>query len=75
MQSAITGHSFPELNWILDEGENTVIFCKTIALGFRIVCYLWSKAANEVSAARAFLISVYRVEVEYMRSVVDDTFE
>jgi hypothetical protein len=46
MQSAITGHSFPELNWILDEGENTVIFCKTIALGFRIVCYLWSKAAH-----------------------------
>jgi hypothetical protein len=25
MQSAITGHSFPELDWILDEGENTVI--------------------------------------------------
>ena len=46
MHSAITGHSFPELDWILDEGENTVIFCKTIALGFRIVCYLWSKAAH-----------------------------
>ena len=40
------GHSFPELDWILDEGKNTIIFCKTIALSFRIVCYLWSKAAQ-----------------------------
>jgi hypothetical protein len=42
----ITGHSFPDLDWILEEGDNTVIFCKTIALGFRVACYLWYKAAH-----------------------------
>ena len=41
MQSGIGGTSFPELNWVLDSGENTVIFCKTISLGFRVACYLW----------------------------------
>jgi hypothetical protein len=46
LRSGITGHSFPELDWILEEGDNTVIFCKTIALDFRVACYLWYKAAH-----------------------------
>jgi hypothetical protein len=46
LRSGITGHSFPDLDWILEEGNNTVIFCKTIALGFRVACYLWYKAAH-----------------------------
>ena len=33
--------SFPELDWILDSGRNTVIFCKTIGFGFRVAAYLW----------------------------------
>lgn len=46
LQSGLGGYSFPELDWVLAEGDNTVIFCKTIALGFRVVCYLWRKAAS-----------------------------
>jgi len=45
MKSGIGGVSFPELDWILDEGRNTVIFCKSIHLGFRVACYLW-RCAN-----------------------------
>ena len=47
MQSGIGGTSFPELDWVLDSGENTVIFCKTIALGFRLACYLWWRAKSK----------------------------
>ena len=43
LKSGLTSHSFPELDWILDEG-NTVIFCKTISLGFRVAAYLWRQA-------------------------------
>ncbi|KAG6824879.1 hypothetical protein H0H92_005537 [Tricholoma furcatifolium] len=48
MKSGIGGHHFPELDWIIDEMEsdNTIIFCKTIALGFRVVTYLWNKARH-----------------------------
>ncbi|KAF8158057.1 P-loop containing nucleoside triphosphate hydrolase protein [Crassisporium funariophilum] len=47
MHSGIGGSSFPELDWILEEGRNTVIFCKTISLGFRVVCYLWRHAKSQ----------------------------
>jgi superfamily II DNA helicase RecQ len=46
MQSGIGGTSFPELEWVLDS-ENTVIFCKTIALGFRLACYFWWRAKSK----------------------------
>ena len=51
IQSGIGGTSFPELDWVtvwvLDSDENTVIFCKTIALGFRLACYLWWRAKSK----------------------------
>ena len=47
MHSGIGGTSFPELNWIIEEDRNTVIFCKTISLGFRVVCYLWLYAKSK----------------------------
>jgi hypothetical protein len=47
MRSGIGGTSFPELDWIVDEGRSTVIFCKTISLGFRVVCYLWRQAKSK----------------------------
>ncbi|RXW14994.1 hypothetical protein EST38_g10860 [Candolleomyces aberdarensis] len=43
MISPIGGASFPELEWTLDSTDNTVIFCKTIGLGFRVAAYLWRK--------------------------------
>ncbi|TEB22268.1 P-loop containing nucleoside triphosphate hydrolase protein [Coprinellus micaceus] len=39
--------SFPELDWILDSGRNTVIFCKTIGFGFRVGAYLWRKGITK----------------------------
>lgn len=41
LHSGLGGNSFPDLDWILDEGQNTIIFCKTISLGFNVACYLW----------------------------------
>lgn len=46
LKSGLGGHQFPELDWILKEDENTIIFCKTIALGFRLICYLWNHARD-----------------------------
>jgi len=45
MRSGIGGISLPELDWVLDSSRNTVIFCKTIALGFRVASYLWLSLA------------------------------
>ncbi|KAF8799234.1 hypothetical protein BYT27DRAFT_7264245 [Phlegmacium glaucopus] len=47
MDSGIGGTSFPELDWVLDSGENTVIFCKTIALRFHLASYLWRCAKSK----------------------------
>ncbi|KAM6491392.1 P-loop containing nucleoside triphosphate hydrolase protein [Amanita muscaria] len=44
LKSSLTSHSFPDLDWVLHEGDNTVIFCKTILLGFRVAAYLWRHA-------------------------------
>lgn len=44
MVSPISGVLFPELEWVLDDDSNTVIFCKTIGLGFRVAAYLWRRA-------------------------------
>ncbi|KAF8809276.1 hypothetical protein BYT27DRAFT_7254779 [Phlegmacium glaucopus] len=47
MHSGIGGVSFPELDWVLDSDENTVIFCKTISLGFCVTSYLWRCARSK----------------------------
>jgi hypothetical protein len=47
LRSGLGSYSFPELDWILDEGDNTVLFCKTIALGFRVASYLWRLAKSK----------------------------
>ncbi|KAH6893919.1 P-loop containing nucleoside triphosphate hydrolase protein [Coprinopsis sp. MPI-PUGE-AT-0042] len=44
MVSGIGSTTFPELDWVLVGDANTVIFCRTIALGFRVVAYLWKLA-------------------------------
>ncbi|KAL1944891.1 hypothetical protein VTO73DRAFT_2511 [Trametes versicolor] len=46
MQSGIRARVFRELDWVLDEGRNIIIFCPTISLGTRILIYLWNKAAS-----------------------------
>lgn len=44
LKSSLGGLFFPDLDWVLESGENTVIFCKTIGLGFRVAAYLWRTA-------------------------------
>ncbi|KAH6899124.1 P-loop containing nucleoside triphosphate hydrolase protein, partial [Coprinopsis sp. MPI-PUGE-AT-0042] len=47
IESSPTSFAFPELDWIIDEKESTVIFCKTIALGFRVTVHLWRLAVSK----------------------------
>ncbi|KAJ3816908.1 P-loop containing nucleoside triphosphate hydrolase protein, partial [Lentinula raphanica] len=42
VRSSIEGDSFPELQWILRRKRNTVIFCRSILIGYRIHKYLYS---------------------------------
>jgi superfamily II DNA helicase RecQ len=41
MKSGFTGQIFPELAWIIKEKRKTLIFSRTINLGFRIYAYLY----------------------------------
>lgn len=40
MQLGLQSINFPELDWVLTDDQKKFIFCATIALGFRITCYL-----------------------------------
>jgi Helicase conserved C-terminal domain len=40
MKSGMGGRKFPELDWVLREKRKTLIFCRTIHLGWRIHKYL-----------------------------------
>ncbi|KAF8720414.1 hypothetical protein AX14_010991 [Amanita brunnescens Koide BX004] len=46
MQSASTGHCFPELSWVLFEKRKFIIFAKEIYVGFRIMAYLWQESQS-----------------------------
>jgi superfamily II DNA helicase RecQ len=44
MRSGMKSVNFPELDWVLTDGQQIIIFCATIALGFCIATYLWHLA-------------------------------
>jgi superfamily II DNA helicase RecQ len=44
LSSQIKGWNFPELDWVLDEKEATIISCRTVALTTRVVLYLRRRA-------------------------------
>ncbi|OJT06326.1 ATP-dependent DNA helicase RecQ [Trametes pubescens] len=44
VSSGARSTTFPELDWVLDEGRRVIVFCRTIALGFRVAVYLWRRA-------------------------------
>lgn len=44
LQVALGGWIFPQLDWIFDRQQKTLIFCPTIALEFRVTVYLWRAA-------------------------------
>ncbi|KAH9931748.1 P-loop containing nucleoside triphosphate hydrolase protein [Amylocystis lapponica] len=46
MQSGQRAMQFPELDWVLRDDRRIIIFCSTIALGFRVASYLWDQAAQ-----------------------------
>ena len=46
LQTALGGWLFPQLDWILDEEQKSLIFCPTIALEFRVTAYLWRAAIH-----------------------------
>jgi superfamily II DNA helicase RecQ len=59
MQSGMAGTTFPELNWILDEKDNSLIFCKTIAVGFRVAAHLWQVARSQKMPNMSLRIRLY----------------
>jgi hypothetical protein len=46
MESVLESDRFPELDWILNDADNTVIFCETITLNFRVAAYMLRKAKD-----------------------------
>ncbi|KAJ7056594.1 P-loop containing nucleoside triphosphate hydrolase protein [Mycena amicta] len=44
LSSGIGGVLFPDLDFVLESGRRTVVFCKTVSLSFRVACYLLRKA-------------------------------
>ncbi|KAH7902925.1 P-loop containing nucleoside triphosphate hydrolase protein, partial [Hygrophoropsis aurantiaca] len=38
----LSGSKFPDIAWVLDNGEKVLIYCQTIELGFRVAVYLWN---------------------------------
>jgi hypothetical protein len=44
MKSNIGGRKFPELDWILRGRRKTLIFCRTIHLGWRVFTYLYKQS-------------------------------
>ena len=55
--SGLSGWSFPDLDWLVPDGRKTVIFARTIALGFRILVYLWNRIP--AGASRMHHIRLY----------------
>jgi superfamily II DNA helicase RecQ len=46
LQNGLGGWKFPQLNWIFEEDQKTLIFCPIIALEFRVKVYLWHEARS-----------------------------
>lgn len=43
LKLGLGGWSFPDLDWLIPDERKTVIFARTIALGFCVLVYLWNK--------------------------------
>ncbi|KAI0730874.1 P-loop containing nucleoside triphosphate hydrolase protein [Earliella scabrosa] len=41
LSHGLGGWSFPDFRWVLEGRRKTVFYCRTIALSFRLFCYLW----------------------------------
>ncbi|KAF9247257.1 P-loop containing nucleoside triphosphate hydrolase protein [Melanogaster broomeanus] len=49
MQSGLSRFRFEELKWTLYVDGGTVIFCRTIAVGFRVAVYLYGEGKKDLS--------------------------
>ncbi|PIL25360.1 hypothetical protein GSI_13250 [Ganoderma sinense ZZ0214-1] len=54
LSHGLGGWKFPDFRWILDERRKTVIFCRTIALSFRLACYLLHLSTSSPSPIRLY---------------------
>ncbi|KIM89659.1 hypothetical protein PILCRDRAFT_1984 [Piloderma croceum F 1598] len=45
-QNGLGGWKFPQLNWVFNEPQKTIIFCPTITLEFHMTIYLWHGAVD-----------------------------
>jgi hypothetical protein len=46
LQNGLGGWKFPQLNWIFEEDQKTLIFCPIIALEFQVKVYLSHEARS-----------------------------
>lgn len=54
LSHGLGGWKFPDFRWILDDHRKTVIFCRTIALSFRLACYLQQASMSSHSPIRLY---------------------
>ncbi|KAF9231106.1 P-loop containing nucleoside triphosphate hydrolase protein [Melanogaster broomeanus] len=49
MKTGLGSMVFPDLDWVVNSAERrrTLIFCRTVALGFRVKAYLWNLLTND----------------------------
>jgi superfamily II DNA/RNA helicase len=59
MHSELKSFNFPELDWVLTEDQKIIIFCATIASGFRVACYIWCIAEKLSFLNRGERIRMY----------------
>lgn len=59
VQSSARSMTFPELDWVLLEQRRVIVFCRTIALGFRVAVYLRARAELDSVAGLDERICMY----------------
>ncbi|KAH7887349.1 hypothetical protein F5I97DRAFT_1859693 [Phlebopus sp. FC_14] len=54
MKSGTGSRCFLELDWVVQSPERrcTLIFCRTIAFGFRVLVYLWGVLGDDITRAK-----------------------
>ena len=54
LSHGLGGWKFPDFRWIVEGRRKTVVFCRTIALSFRLACYLQQFSTSSPSPIRLY---------------------
>ena len=67
LQSGLGGCNFPDLDWLLGEDDNTVIFCKTISLGLKSPVVFGQKPATSQSKKTHLSVQLFKLAIVQFR--------